>query len=397
MSINPNPQISHKPFKFFDFLADHPQFMNVVQRVWRLVVIGNPMFCVCEKLKLLQPEFKLLNNREFSDISKRVIDTRLILESVQKVLGTHPLNPFVINQERKVHKDLLALLKAEESLAKQKSRILWLKLGDQCTSYFFKSVSNIRNRNKISSLVLEDGSLTHDGKEIKSSFVKYYSDLLGTAHASSYNGLSRIQQVVRLRLTDNQMMAMIAEVTDLEIRDTFWSLNPSKAPGPDGYNAGFFRKAWPIIGHEVTAAVRSFFRSGQLLRKANSTMVALVPKVPNPSKVGDFRPISCCNTIYKCISRILARRIQLALPHLIDLVQSGFVKGRRIADNIFLTQELMRGYHKSSPSPRCAMKVDIMKAYDNVRWEFLWDVLATMNFYPTMVKWLQACVTTNHY
>ncbi|XP_058185751.1 uncharacterized protein LOC131302975 [Rhododendron vialii] len=183
---------------------------------------------------------------------------------------------------------------------------------------------------------------------------------------------------------------MIAKVTDLEIKDTFWSLNPSKAPSPDGYNSGFFRKAWPIIGHEVTAAVKAFFRSGQMLKRANSTIVALVPKVPNPSKVGDLTPISCCNIVYKCISRILAKRPQVALPSLIDHVQSGFVKGRRIADNIFLTQELMRGYHKSSSSPRCAMKVDIMKAYDNVRWDFLWDTLSSMNFHPPMIKWLQA-------
>jgi hypothetical protein len=190
---------------------------------------------------------------------------------------------------------------------------------------------------------------------------------------------------------------MISAVTDSEIRDTFWATNPSKAPGPDGYNAGFFKKTLDVVGYEVCAAVKSFFRSGKLLKKANATLIALVPKVPNPSTVGDFRPISCCNTVYKCISKILAKRLQVALPMLIDPVQSGFVKGRRIADNIFLTQELMRGYHKSQPSPRCAMKVDIMKAYDNVRWEFLWDVLYSMNFHPTMISWLQACVTTANY
>lgn len=57
----------------------------------------------------------------------------------------------------------------------------------------------------------------------------------------------------------------------------------------------------------------------------------------------------------------------------------------------------MRGYHKNSPSPTCAMKVDIMKAYDNVRWEFLWDVLCSMNFHPQMIQWLQACVSTVNY
>ncbi|KAF7152292.1 hypothetical protein RHSIM_Rhsim01G0158500 [Rhododendron simsii] len=93
----------------------------------------------------------------------------------------------------------------------------------------------------------------------------------------------------------------------------------------------------------------------------------MVPKVPNPSKVGDIRPISCCNV------------------------------GRRITNNIFLIQESMRGYHKHSSSPKCAMKVDIMKAYDNVKWDFLWDVLTSMNFHPKMIQWLKACVSTANY
>lgn len=92
------------------------------------------------------------------------------------------------------------------------------------------------------------------------------------------------------------------------------------------------------------------FRSGQLLKKANATFVGLVPKVPNPSKVGDFRSISCCNSIYKCIAKILVNRLQVVLPHLIEPVQSGFVKGRRIADNISLTQELMRGFSQTTPN-----------------------------------------------
>ncbi|KAF7150912.1 hypothetical protein RHSIM_Rhsim02G0149400 [Rhododendron simsii] len=111
---------------------------------------------------------------------------------------------------------------------------------------------------------------------------------------------------------------------------------------------------------------------------------------------GDGRRFAALIVVERTRRRIISKRLQVALPALIDPAQSGFVKGRRIAD-IFLTQELMRWYHKSSSSPRCAKKVDIRKAYDNVRWEFLWDVLSSMNFHPTMIKWLQACVTTTNY
>jgi hypothetical protein len=39
----------------------------------------------------------------------------------------------------------------------------------------------------------------------------------------------------------------------------------------------------------------------------------------------DFRPISCCNTVYKCIANILAGRIKVVLPFLVSPYQAAFV------------------------------------------------------------------------
>lgn len=171
----PNPKKVSKPFKFFDFLADHSQFLPIVQKVWRKIIIGNPMYGVCEKLKLLQYEFKQLNTQSFTDVSSRVLDTKHKLEVLQKELGSNPTNPSTLSQERDLYRLYLSLVRAEESLAKQKSRIQWLKLGDQCTSYFFKSVSNLRNKSRITSLVLDDGSTSQDIDKIKSTFVSFYT------------------------------------------------------------------------------------------------------------------------------------------------------------------------------------------------------------------------------
>ena len=55
------------------------------------------------------------------------------------------------------------------------------------------------------------------------------------------------------------------------------------------------------LRYSVNVAISSFFNSAMLLKEVNSTTITLIPKVPNPSYISDYRPIACCNVIYKCI------------------------------------------------------------------------------------------------
>lgn len=107
--LTPIPKRSPRPFRFSDFLAENPQFPTIVQKVWREVILGNPMFCIVEKLRILQAEFKSLNIKEYSSISKRVIETKQHLEVLQKQLGSDPYNPIIQTQERLVYKQYIIL------------------------------------------------------------------------------------------------------------------------------------------------------------------------------------------------------------------------------------------------------------------------------------------------
>ena len=171
-------------------------------------------------------------------------------------------------------------------------------------------------------------------------------------------------------------------------------MHPNKASGPDGFNAFFFRRVWHILWDDLTVAIQSFFASGNLLKEINHASISLVPKVPNPSKLSDYRPISYCKMIYKCISKVIANRLKRVLPTLIDEAQSVFIQGRNISDNIFMAQELLRNYHRKDTPPRCAIKADIQRAFDTVRWEFLLDMLDILGFPPTFIRWIGACITT---
>ncbi|KAL3576429.1 hypothetical protein D5086_021712 [Populus alba] len=148
-----------------------------------------------------------------------------------------------------------------------------------------------------------------------------------------------MQLAINCKLSSTQQQVLAQDVTREEIKHAVFSLKNNKAPGPDGFNA-----------------------------------------VANPTRLTDFRPISCCNTIYKCIAKILAGRMKVVLPSLVGPYQTAFISGWRINDNILLSQELMKGYHKSTGPARCAMKVDLMKADDSVRWDFVEATLKKMGF-----------------
>ncbi|KAG5586268.1 hypothetical protein H5410_046702 [Solanum commersonii] len=61
-----------------------------------------------------------------------------------------------------------------------------------------------------------------------------------------------------------------------------------------------------IVKGDVPKAIYQFFITGTLLPSINTSAITLVPKVPSPTKVKDDKPRSCCTSLYKIISKVLA-------------------------------------------------------------------------------------------
>ncbi|XP_039158524.1 uncharacterized protein LOC120288534 [Eucalyptus grandis] len=257
----------------------------------------------------------------------------------------------------------------------------------------FKHLQSFVSRRNLSTGKNLDGdTTTSDPSEVQKVFVDHFQNLLAASPTSGCPVKEEIQAVLNHLLVEEQVRFLSSPISDDEIRNTLFSLATGKAPGPDGFNVEFFKRSWDIVGASVIMAVKDFFVTGELLKQINTTIIALVPKIPNASTVHDFRPIACCNTIYKCITKLIANRLARVLPSIVSLPQNTFVKGRHISDNILLAHELFSGFHHDPYRAKCIIKVNFTKAYDTVSWEFIEVCLQAFGFPQIFVDRIMICI-----
>jgi len=75
----------------------------------------------------------------------------------------------------------------------------------------------------------------------------------------------------------------------------------------------------------------------------------------------------------------------------IDECQSAFLKNRGILDSMLMANEVVQDLRRGGKSALC-FKMDFEKAYDSVRWEFLYEMLNRMGFDSRWVMWIKGCL-----
>ncbi|KAL0417051.1 UNVERIFIED_CONTAM: hypothetical protein Slati_3537000 [Sesamum latifolium] len=163
--------------------------------------------------------------------------------------------------------------------------------------------------------------------------------------------------------------------TKEEIKDTVFNIDKDSVAGPDGFTSAFYQACWDLIATDIYEAVKDFFCGTPMPRSFTATTIVLIPKVDSPQTWNDFKPISLCNVTNKIMSKLLYNKLSQTLPDLISPSQSGFVPGRLIEDNILMAQEMIHHLDLKYSKGNLVIKLDMLKAYDKVSWNFLLTVM----------------------
>lgn len=112
-----------------------------------------------------------------------------------------------------------------------------------------------------------------------------------------------------------------------------------------------------------------------------------------PNAESDFRPISCLNTLYKIIAKLLANRLKKVLSSVISHSQSAFIPARLLGENVLLATEIIHGYNRNNVDTKAMLKVDLKKAFDSVCWDFVIATLKAIGCPQNFVSWIKQCIT----
>lgn len=208
------------PFIFFNVWADHNKFYDIVKAAWKKNFTSNKLDNIWAKLKAPKLEFKHLNNEYFRNTTQNIEKARLDLARVQRQMQTR-YSDQLLTQEKCILQNLEKWSLVEENIMRQKSRAIWIQLGDSNTKYFLVVLKERTQRMQILELRSNYGVQLVDQSAIKDEIIRFYKGLMGTATPL----LPAVNKLVIRRgpqLQHQQRICLIAPVTDKKI---FASLN----------------------------------------------------------------------------------------------------------------------------------------------------------------------------
>ena len=128
--------------------------------------------------------------------------------------------------------------------------------------------------------------------------------------------------------------------------------------------------------------------------KANGTFISLVPKVDRPDNFSQFQLINLCNIVYKVVTKLVVTKVKEVMGKLVSPSRSSFILGRQTTDNILIAQEVVHSMRlKKGRIGFMAIKIDLEKAYDRLKWPFIVDTLKDTG--DNIIEVVQQCISSS--
>ena len=138
-----------------------------------------------------------------------------------------------------------------------------------------------------------------------------------------------------------------------------------KAPGPDQIPVELLKEMDATNLQEILLVLNEWWENESLPMEALQARVVLIFKKGNANELGNYRPISLLNTMYKLFAAVIQRRMADKLDHHLQKTQFGFRKNRSTADALHCIRRVIDKGEMTNTKTLLVL-LDWEKAFDRV-------------------------------
>jgi hypothetical protein len=177
-----------------------------------------------------------------------------------------------------------------------------------------------------------------------------------------------------------------------ELDSALEKLNENSAGGLDGIPTKFLKTFCGFLRIPLHKYTLHAFETGNLSQSFNSAGIKLIPKKGDITSLKNWRPISLLNSVFKLISKALDSRLQKLNEIILSRAQKGFTRNRHLHECIINIVESI-AYSQQEQIPAFVLALDMAKAFDTVRHDFMNHVYRFFGIGDNLIKMLNTVST----
>ncbi|XP_026439748.1 uncharacterized protein LOC113338572 [Papaver somniferum] len=240
-SVFEHRQHGPPPFKFFNYLTEEPDFLDIVRESWKGIIKGNLMFVLVSKLKKVKHALNEWRRGKSNNLTEEVCKAKEVMIIYQNNVQLRPLDADAAYVERRAVSAYAKAVRQEESMLKQKSWVQLMELGNSNSSLFHNYLKERRCRYNIPTLQDSNGNMLDEDNEISLECVKFFSDLFKEDVTSTFTDDDAEFVNFSNLVSANDACNLVSPVTRDEFVYALSCSGSSKASRPDGLSSHFFK------------------------------------------------------------------------------------------------------------------------------------------------------------